>query len=365
MRPLLKKFALVLLVVVCTDRLPAQSIPSIAALAPTGAPVGTSVTISGSGFGATQGSSTVTFNGVAGTPTSWSDTSVTIPVPEGAATGLVVVTVGGSASGGVMFAVATSNLALAGGLGTGRMFQTSTLLDNGKVLIAGGVDGFNYNTISSAELYDPASATFSYTGSLNTGRIFNTATLLNTGKILIVGGADSNWDNIGTAELYDPAAGTFSFTGSLNIARESHTATVLSNGNVLIVGGVSSNGDWITGLAATAEVYDSVAGTFSTTGSLSTARDGHTATLLNNGQVLIVGGNDVNGNALASAELYNPATGTFTLTGSLNIGRAVHTASLLNNGMVLIAGGYDTNGNAVANAELYNPDTARLRSRAA
>jgi RHS repeat-associated protein len=269
----------------------------------------------------------------------------------------VVVMVGSATSNGIIFAVASSNLTLTGSLNTARMFQTSTLLDNGMVLIAGGVDGFDYNTISSAELYNPTSGTFAYTGSLNIGRIFNTATLLNNGKVLIVGGTDCNWNNIATAEVYDPVAGTFSPTSSLNTARDSHTATVLNNGKVLIAGGVSSNGDWITGLAANAEIYDPVAGTFSSTGSLNTARDTHTATLLNNGQVLIVGGLDVNGNSLASAEIYDPTAGTFALTGSLSYARAVHTASLLNNGMVLIAGGYDTEGNAVANAELYNPAT--------
>ncbi len=79
---------------------------------------------------------------------------------------------------------------------------------------------------------------------------------------------------------------------------------------------------------------------FVLTGSLNTARDYHTATLLNNGMVLMAGGYNSSSGYLASAELYNPATGTFTLTGSLNTARYRHTATLLNNGMVLMAGGY-------------------------
>src|SRR5205823_13395261 len=74
-------------------------------LSPTSGPVGAAVTIAGTNFGATQGSSTVTFSGTAATPTSWSATSIVVPVPAGATTGNVVVTVGALASNGVVFTV--------------------------------------------------------------------------------------------------------------------------------------------------------------------------------------------------------------------------------------------------------------------
>src|SRR6185503_10960473 len=79
--------------------------PTITTLLPLNGPVGTAVTITGTNFGATMGTSTVTFNGTAATPTSWSATSIVVPVPAGATTGNVVVTVGGLASNGVSFTV--------------------------------------------------------------------------------------------------------------------------------------------------------------------------------------------------------------------------------------------------------------------
>ena len=88
--------------------------PSISGISPTSGPLGTSVTVSGANFGASQGSSSVTFNGLAGTPTSWSATSIVVPVPNGATSGSVVVTVLGTASNGVAFTVTTVGPSISG-----------------------------------------------------------------------------------------------------------------------------------------------------------------------------------------------------------------------------------------------------------
>jgi hypothetical protein len=196
---------------------------------------------------------------------------------------------------------------------------------------------------------------FVLTGNLNTARELHTATLLTNGTVLIAAGQNSSLGSpyLNSAELYNAATGTFMLTGNLNTARDSHTATLLNNGMVLIAGGMGS------GAVATsaAELYNPATGTFTPTGNLNTARYSHTATLLNNGMVLIAGGIDGNGNVSITAELYNPATGTFTATGSLNTARYQHTATLLNTGLVLLAGGASSGGSALLSAELYNPAT--------
>ncbi len=107
---------------------------------------------------------------------------------------------------------------------------------------------------------------------------------------------------------------------------------------MLVVGGVDGYND--THPLASAELYDPASGTWTATGSLSSARRRSTATLLPNGKVLVAGGDDGT-TTLASAELYDPASGTWTATGSLVTARDCHTATLLPNGKVLIAGGYD------------------------
>jgi hypothetical protein len=112
--------------------------------------------------------------------------------------------------------------------------------------------------------------------------------------------------------------------------RSGHTATLLGNSAVLVVGG-DSNG-------ASAEVYDPSAGTFAATGSPTVARQNHTATLLDNGAVLIAGGSD-GITALDSAESYDPATGSFAATAAMTLSRLAHTATLLRDGTVLMAGG--------------------------
>jgi WD40 repeat protein len=232
-----------------------------------------------------------------------------------------------------------------GSLVNARSGHTATLLPNGKVLVTGGTA--DNAALASAELYDPASGTWTATGSLAERRFGHTATLLPNGKVLVVGGITCCFDLV-TAELYDPATGTWTSTGSLAMGRRNHTATLLPNGKVLVTGGVYDS--TIASFAlSSAELYDPVSGTWTSTGNMTTARVGHTATLLPSGKVLVAGGVG-DSNALVSAELYDPANGIWTATGSLATGRSNHTATFLPNGMVLVVGGY-----GVGSAELYNP----------
>ncbi len=192
------------------------------------------------------------------------------------------------------------------------------------------------------------------TGSMSTARGYSTATLLSDGKVLVTGGYNYpyySYNYLATAEVYDPAAGTWSATGSMSTARYQHTATLLANGKVLVAGGYSSSSN-----LATAQLYDPATGTWSATGSMASARYRHTATLLPNGKVLVVGGYGSSG-YLATAELYDPSTGTWSAAGSMSTGRYQHTATLLPNGKVLIAGGYTSYSSSLATAQLYDPAT--------
>ncbi len=190
------------------------------------------------------------------------------------------------------------------------------------------------------------------TGSLVTGRYHDTRqrtlTVLPSGKVLVAGGQPGASGVLASAELYDPATGHWGATGSLATARVYGSATLLPNGKVLVVGGQNTSGN-----LASAELYDPGTGLWSATGSLASARYNHTATLLPNGKVLVAGGFG-NFGLLASAELYDPATGLWSATGSLTTARQFPTATLLLNGKVLVAGGSGPFG-YLASAELYDP----------
>jgi hypothetical protein len=140
--------------------------------------------------------------------------------------------------------------------------------------------------------------------------------------------------------------------------RQGHTATLLTDGTVLIVGGYDDSG----AVMESAEIYDPSNEMVAATGSMVDARGGHTATLLDNGKVLVAGGYDENGAPLDSVELFDPSTGMFTSAGSMANARGGHSATLLNDGSVLIAGGYDIDSNALDRAELFFPATGTFAS---
>jgi hypothetical protein len=245
--------------------------------------------------------------------------------------------------------LAVQSDAATGSLLANRYGHTATLLANGKVLIAGGNDGTGQ--ISSTEVYDPATEKFSSVmNGMRQSRERHTATVLNDGTVLLTGGYTRGGGFADPAEIFDPATNTFSSTGSIGNARVYHTATLLPNGKVLIFGSYFGGGP-------EAQLYDPLAKTFSLAGTPLGRRMFHSATLLKNGKVLIAGGATMNSSTtyLAGAELYDPQTGTFSATGFMHTPRSSHAATLLADGRVLVVGGQ--NSDLVPTAEVYDPAT--------
>ena len=197
-----------------------------------------------------------------------------------------------------------------------------------------------------------AANSFVATGSMSTARLRATGTLLASGKVLVAGGTTRFGASytLASAEIYDPTVGTFAATGSMATPRMLATATRLQNGTVLIVGGITSNGS----TTPSAEIYDPTTGTFSATGSLASERYTHSAVLLQNGSVLIVGGADTTGHAVSSSEIYDPSTGTFSTGGSMTQSRSSTFTAVLDDWSVLVAGGADSSSAILATAETFN-----------
>jgi len=262
----------------------------------------------------------------------------------------------GAVTGATSLTVTVRTWTLAGSMTHARDYHTATLLPNGTVLVTGGNDSSDFmaiDALSSAELYDPSTGLWTATGSMNTARYTHTATLLPNGTVLVAGGDASSGlfiDALPSAEIYDPSTGLWTATGSMNTARYNHSATLLQNGTVLVAGGLGSSG-----ALSSAEIYDPSTGIWASSGSLNTAREYQTATLLPNGTVLVAGGAG-SGGALGGTEIYDPSAGTWTVSGSLNAVRFAHCATLLPDGTVLAAGGQISSA-FLSSAEIYDPGT--------
>jgi hypothetical protein len=236
-----------------------------------------------------------------------------------------------------------------------RAAHTATSLEDGRVLLAGGLDGAG----GTAEIFDPVANVFARTGSPGVARAGHTATLLNDGRVLVAGGL--NGDYLSSTEFFDPVRGGFEPGPAMREPRSGHLAVPLRDGRVLFIGGVSTGWSFL----ASAELYDPNTNQFLATGSMSVARESHVAAVLADGTVLVVGGHTgrrENIQIHASAERYDPQRGVFVPAGSMTRRRHKHAGVALSDGRVLIAGGADERDDrgVYGDAEVYTPAMNRF-----
>lgn len=219
-----------------------------------------------------------------------------------------------------------------GNLLTARSGHTATLISSGEVLLVSD---------ATAELFNPYGNTSRATGAPIYPRTRHTATRLSSGKVLVAGGwigsAPLYWRR--TSELYDPATGTWTATETMSTPRGNHTATLLDSGKVLVVGGDSTHP--ATGVSAEtglAELFDPATHAWTSAG-WAGARSFHAATRLYSGQVLVTGGQSYDVGELTDAQLYDPATNTWTAAPALPRSRSRHLAVRLYSGNVMVLGG--------------------------
>jgi hypothetical protein len=256
----------------------------------------------------------------------------------------------------------------------GRAMHTATAFGTGPrdnrtgALIAGGGQGSLLAPIPSArtEVYDALRRTWTTGPNMAVARTMHRAVRLLDGRILISGGvrpsgvpSDTGGPTTRHCELYDPATNTFAPTGQMAIGRSGHGLTLLPDGRVLASGGL---GDWTnagpnflarcrTGTNTT-ELWDPATGQWTPGPTMASARSGHTATVLRDGRVLLVGGMDGSVTVTHSAgqthdvptfttscELFTPSTNSLSAAAPIGQARGFHGAGVLGNGRVLVTGG--------------------------
>jgi len=246
-----------------------------------------------------------------------------------------------------------------------RGTTAAVVLKDGKALAIGG--GVGSQAVAAVEVFDPAAGVWQSTGSLNAARRGHQAVLLGDGRVLVAGGI-AEGELLASAEIYDPGTAKWTTTAPMSVARLGSTLTLLTNGNVLVTGGTAadtasgSGGGQTIRPDATAEIFNVAAGRWTkTAGAMSTPRFEHSATALDDGKVLIAGGQGppISGAtaALATTEVYDPAVDSFRKSNDMSDARFNHVALKLPDRTVMVVGGAGgTNGDtSLTTAEVFNP----------
>jgi N-acetylneuraminic acid mutarotase len=257
-----------------------------------------------------------------------------------------------------------------------RRGHQAVVLGDGRVMVAGGIH--QGELLSSVEIYDPSSAKWTPVASMSVPRLGNTLTLLTNGSVLVTGGtsADTASGSGGgqtirpdaTAEVYNVATNTWKKTSSgMSTPRFEHTATALDDGKVLIAGGQGPPVSGVASALATTEIYDPAVDSFRKSNDMSDARFNHTALKLPDRTIMVIGGaGGTSGDtSLSTAEVFNPGDGSWTAAGALTGSRSGHVAAVFSDGRVLVAGGESLTRGArrsLATAEIFTLEKREWRS---
>src|SRR5712691_3948439 len=244
----------------------------------------------------------------------------------------------------------------------GHVAHTATPLDDGRVLIAGGADVRGVATAGS-EIFDAKANRWIRAASMRSARAAHTATRLSDGSVLVTGGRTGlsifPVEILMTAEIYHPLTNSWTVAAPMHVPRSSHSATRLQDGRVLVVGGttLASGSPLPAAQLEQAEVYDPKRDSWSLAGTGLPPLSGQAATLMPGGGVLVTGGFTDMGFATVSAEIFDPATNLWKpTTWPMARARYGHSAPLLPDGKVLLAGGYSTR-TEISGAGIYpNPE---------
>ena len=242
----------------------------------------------------------------------------------------------------------------AGSIGQAGAGGVAALLPNGKAIFAGGAGNTNYYGFG--DLYDPTAGTWSRTPAMAHAHAYGAGAQLANGDLLVIAGMDGS-DALTTnaVDIYSASGNVWSAGAPLpGAGRYALTATALGDGRILVAGGDDGSSGGTAAMSAAA-IYTAGSG-WSSVESMKVARFDQAAVRLKDGRVLVSGGSDAAGAPLASAEIYDPATGHWTPTGSMRTARYGHTLTVLSNGWVLAAGG-QANGASTGSSEIYDPAT--------
>ncbi len=231
-----------------------------------------------------------------------------------------------------------------GGLGaSGRFDAAASTLGSGAVLVSGGTDG-GVGALSSAEFYSNGRSSKSF--ALTTGRAHHTSTVLIDGRVLLAGGLDVSGAPLANAELLDLSSGQPGVLIALQHARAFHTATLLPDGRVLLTGGVTDGG-----VASSSELFSPTTLRTASAAELAVPRSHHAAAMLGNGSVVVAGG-QVGSSILNSAEVFTNGS-PWSAAKNLNGPRTDFTLTEVGDKLIAI-GGRGTGGVPLAVTELLD-----------